>query len=153
MYNMFMRSPYQFEGPPWLRHEMFSPHRHKDTLLASSYWEPTTNDERFVLADFGLTIFLSPDIDISELDDLGRIEDLTYVDSYQLASNSEKANYAHALALALNHYRLVTARSLEEALKTTLQDPSIDLKHIIAGVIPETGDAYQVFGYTSCPEL
>jgi hypothetical protein len=46
----------------------------------------------------------------------------------------------------------VTARSLEEALKTTLQDPSIDLKHIIAGVIPETGDAYQVFGYTSCPE-
>lgn len=124
----------------------------KDAIIPGDLWNPHYTDGRFVddTSD-GLTIFVDPEATLvpgTFVDQVG--EDLTYMYSDRLSQfqgyDVVEAAARRAKDEVGNHR---SARFVEHMLRHALEDDTIWLGHMRAGVNRGNGYSYQIYGYRS----
>lgn len=123
----------------------------KDAEIPYDLWDPHYTDRRFTeRTSDGLTIFVDPEQTLVEGDFVDEIgEGLTYMYSDRLVQWHGDA-VQRAAEEAKREVSIVrSARFIEKMLQGTLQDKSIWLGHIRAGVNRGNGYSYKIYGYRS----
>lgn len=125
----------------------FEPITDKNKVIPPDLINPHYSDDRF---EKDQTIFLVEGIELVETPfGTEEVNDAHYVYSDRLVQSAGMSRIEAASDEAKKTAAPGTASYFEELLKATLEDPTIDLQHILAGVNRSNGFSYRIFGTVS----
>lgn len=132
--------------------KLITPITDRDQIIPDSLWNPHYTNSRFTRNTTGaLTIFVDPEVTLISnefVDEIG--ENLHYVYSDRLAQWLSHDTYQEIIKKAAEEVgNNRSAKFAELMLRYALEDDSIWLGHICAGVNRYNGYSYRIFGYRS----
>ncbi len=126
------------------------PIRSKTEPIPDRLRNPSFDDERFVRARGGVTIYLAMGLQTVDNDNIPTVEGIDYQYSSPLIDLVKASVVNRARHSAKWHAKNQdTALYYELMLQRVFDDRSLELHHIIAGISTSEGRPYHIYGTTS----